>query len=414
MSAVAASAPIAARAVEPEGYAIGGRAPRFAARPTKFDELIEIVRACAADGLGIVPWGGGVSLPHDPPIENYDLALDLTGLRRVVEYEPEDLTLTVECGMTLAALRERLAGCGQELPLEGAHAERATVGGVLAANASGPRRRHLGGSRDRILGARFLLGDGTLARTGGKVVKNVAGYGIHRLLVGSRGGLAILVDASFKLLPAPESRVAMIYAADRAWLERPEWTAIARWEPAVCTVVSSARAREAGLAAAAADRYWVALGFEDDAARVNEVYLDAVQRLGVPPAELRDSEAEGLWQMLADLEGLDAPSMTFASPEISPRAALVASALGALDFVFHAPAGRLHLFPGAEPPGGPDTPRRWAASLAESGFARIASRGVEWPSRLPTPTSALRSRIRSALDPGDRFPLGRNWQQGTG
>src|SRR6185503_9728164 len=101
-------------------------------------------------------------------------------------------------------LRAALAARGQELPLEGAREERATLGGVLAANAVGPRRRFFGSPRDRILGACYALGDGTLARAGGKVVKNVAGYGIHRLLCGSRGGLAVLLEASLKLLPAPE------------------------------------------------------------------------------------------------------------------------------------------------------------------------------------------------------------------
>ncbi len=410
----AVAQPIAGCAVDPGGYLIGGLAPRFATRPTKFDELIEIVRACANDDLGIVPWGGGVSLPQEAPIERYDLALDLTRLRRVVEYEPEDLTLTVECGITIAALRARLADCGQELPLEAAHADRATVGGVLAANASGPRRRQIGGPRDRILGARFLLGDGTLARTGGKVVKNVAGYGIHRMLVGSRGGLAILVDASFKLLPAPAARVAMIYAADRAWLERPAWAEVARWEPAVCTVVSANVALEASLPGATSGNFWVVLGFEDDAPRVNELYLDAVQRLGLPGVELREADAEGLWQNLADLEVRGAATLTFASADLVPGAALLAQAAGVTDFVLHTPAGRLHVFPGPDQSSETASVPGWVAALSEAGFALIGSRGVELGARAQSATAGLRSRIRTALDPAERFPLGRNWQRGTG
>src|SRR6185436_14571135 len=108
-------------------------------------------------------------------------------------------------------------------------------------------RQRLGSPRDRILGARFALGDGTLARTGGKVVKNVAGYGIHRLLCGSRGGLAIIVDASLKLLPAPAERLAMIYALPWEYVRDAErWRAISRLEPSALSVASPDIARGAG------------------------------------------------------------------------------------------------------------------------------------------------------------------------
>jgi hypothetical protein len=189
-----------ALAVDPARYAIAGRVPSAALRPASADEVVEAVRACAAERRTIVPWGGGVSLVRGAALERYDVALDLTGLDRIVEYDPEDFTLTAECGAPIASLRSALGARRQELPLEGAHAERATLGGVLAANTSGPRRLRFGAPRDRILGARFVLGDGTLARSGGKVVKNVAGYAIHRLLCGSRGGLAILL-ASLKVAP---------------------------------------------------------------------------------------------------------------------------------------------------------------------------------------------------------------------
>src|SRR4029077_6878950 len=136
----------------------------------------------------------------------------------------EDLTITAECGITIAALGAALTARGQELPLECADATRATLGGLLAANASGARRLRFGSPRDRILGARFALGDGTLARTGGKVVKNVAGDALHRMACGSRGGLAVFIEASFKLTPAPAKRVALIYDVTREQLvDRSRW-----------------------------------------------------------------------------------------------------------------------------------------------------------------------------------------------
>src|SRR5262249_58694351 len=121
----------------------------------------------------------------------------------VVEYDAEDLTRTVECGAVLAGVRETLAARGQVLPLEGAGADRATVGGVLAANASGARRRAWGAPRDRILGARFVTGDGTAARTGGRVVKEGAGDALHRPLCRPRRAPAGPVTAKRPPGPAP-------------------------------------------------------------------------------------------------------------------------------------------------------------------------------------------------------------------
>jgi FAD/FMN-containing dehydrogenase len=341
-----------------------------------------------------------VSVAHETPPERYDVALDLTGLDRLVEHEPGDLTLTVECGVTLASLRARLAEHGQEFPLEGARAERATVGGVLAANASGARRKQLGGARDRILGARFILGDGTLVRTGGKVVKNVAGYGIHRYLIGARGGLAILVDASFKLLPAPSARIAMIYIVDQEWIERAEWFAIARWEPAACTVVTPGLASGGGLPGALPPAFHLTLGFEDDAPRVEELRRHAIQRLGRPALELRDGEAQALWQQLADLEEVRPARLTFTSAHTTPDVSRVALPV-VREFMLHAPCGRLHLFPETAPAAAD------LDSLDAAGFALIGGRGLgAGAARGPAVAiSRLRERIRAALDPEGRFSL---------
>ena len=130
----------AARALDPARYAIGGVTPRVAVRPASRAEAAEALHAAARAGLGVVPWGGGVALPFEEAPARYEVALDLTALDSVVEYEPADLTITAECGATIAALRATLAAHGQEVPLEAAHAARATLGGVLAANASGQGR----------------------------------------------------------------------------------------------------------------------------------------------------------------------------------------------------------------------------------------------------------------------------------
>jgi FAD/FMN-containing dehydrogenase len=130
---------------------------------------------------------------------------DLRALDRVREYTPEDMTVTVEAGLTLEALQQRLAERGQWLPIDPPHADRLSIGALLATNASGPRRHGYGTIREHLIGLRVALADGRLIKAGGKVVKNVAGYDLCKLFVGSFGSLGVIVEATFKVQPLPES-----------------------------------------------------------------------------------------------------------------------------------------------------------------------------------------------------------------
>jgi len=399
----------AARACDPAGYAMSGRPPRFAIKPATREELTETLRAAARDGLGVVPWGGGVALGRERAPERFDVALDTRGLARVVEYEPDDLTLTAECGATIQSLRELLAAKGQELPIEAAEAWGATLGGALAANASGARRAALGAPRDRILGARFVTGDGVLARSGGKVVKNVAGYGIHRLLCGSRGALAVIAEATLKLQPAPPSRVALVHACEPAALADPaRWERFARMRPAVLTWIGeSIAAKDPVLGAGGAGA--VVLGLEGEAADVERDAEHAREALGAPRIRLSDASAATLWPRLADLEELPGARLSFTSPHLTPAAAAALPRESLARSVFHAACGRLHVFAGAA-----DT-TRLARDLAACGFELIAARDVRIEPAIP-PQQAVRSMraaIRSALDPRSRFAFGEAWEAGT-
>jgi len=409
----AASAPL-----DPARYAIAGVAPLSVWRPASAEEAAEVLRGAARDRLAVVPWGGGVSLARGSGPPRYDAALDLTALDRVVEYRPEDLTLTAECGVTLATLRAALAAQRQELPLEAARAERATLGGVLAANASGPRRLRFGAPRDRLLGARFALGDGTLARSGGRVVKNVAGYAVHRLLCGSRGGLAVLLEASLKLAPAPARRTALIFGVDaRALGDAARWAALPRLEPALLTVVGEALAAALPVASPT-DSFTVIVGLEHDGARVAEQTAAITRALGEPDARLEDDSAAALWQALADLEDRDGARLTFTGAANTPDA--LAPLLGrpevAAASLFHAAAGRLHVFP----PGG--AARRLLEPLADAGFSLIeaVADGADpaWNATLEPlipPQAAvldLRARLRLAFDPAGVMAYGPRWERG--
>jgi FAD/FMN-containing dehydrogenase len=130
---------------------------------------------------------------------------DLSRLNRILEHTPEDMTVTVEAGVTLAALQQALAHRGQWLPLDAPNPGRLTIAALLDTDASGPRRYGCGVIRDHLIGLRVALADGRLIRSGGKVVKNVAGYDLMKLFIGARGTLGVIVEATFKLQPLPEA-----------------------------------------------------------------------------------------------------------------------------------------------------------------------------------------------------------------
>lgn len=131
--------------------------------------------------------------------------IDLSRLNRVLDYTPEDMTVTVEAGIRVGELQRELRQRGQWLPIDPAHADSLTVADLIGRNLSGPRRLGFGTVRDHLIGVRVALADGRLVRSGGKVVKNVAGFDVMKLFVGAEGSLGVIVEATFKLLPVPET-----------------------------------------------------------------------------------------------------------------------------------------------------------------------------------------------------------------
>jgi glycolate oxidase FAD binding subunit len=212
---LAAACP-AARPAEP-GDAIAGVMPRFAASPASVAEASALLAAAAAQDLAVVPRGGGSKLGWGAPPRRCDLMVDTTALDRVVEHAAGDLVARVQAGVSVARLHEVLAGAGQQLALDpppaapsGADGAApgwlgATVGGTLATGAAGPRRLRYGTPRDLVIGITVVRADGTVAKSGGKVVKNVAGYDLGRLFTGSFGTLGLIVEAVFRLHPLPAS-----------------------------------------------------------------------------------------------------------------------------------------------------------------------------------------------------------------
>jgi glycolate oxidase FAD binding subunit len=193
-------------AEELPAFAVDGLTPQAAVAPSTYEQVADVIRYAHAERLAVIPWGGGSHMHIGNIPSRYDIALSLSRLDQIVEHEPADLTATCQAGITLAALQRRLRRDGQRVPLDPASAEGATIGGALAVNISGPSRHAYGALRDFTIGLRVVTGDGRLTRAGGRVVKNVAGYDLCKLYVGSLGTLGIIVEATFKLAPLPRAR----------------------------------------------------------------------------------------------------------------------------------------------------------------------------------------------------------------
>jgi glycolate oxidase FAD binding subunit len=187
-------------ATQPE---IDGVPPAAHAMPSTPEELAQALRDADAAGQAVVPVGGATQLSLGMPPRRVDVALHTAGLNRIVEYEPADLTVTVEAGMRFKDLQAALGEQGQFLALDPAVEADATIGGIIATNASGPLRLSYGSARDLVIGTRVANADGSLTRAGGRVVKNVAGYDLNKLHIGALGTLGVIVELSFKLAPIP-------------------------------------------------------------------------------------------------------------------------------------------------------------------------------------------------------------------
>jgi glycolate oxidase FAD binding subunit len=182
--------------------------------PTTPAELAEALRSAAARGRTIALAGNSSKRRMAGPIEPADTAIATYALRRVIEYEPRDLTISVEAGLPWSDLTRILAVNRQMIPLDPPFGDHATVGGVMACNSSGPRRLLYGTARDLVIGMRFATLEGKLVQSGGMVVKNVAGLDMAKLMIGSFGTLAAMAVVNFKLQPAPETERSFLLPFD--------------------------------------------------------------------------------------------------------------------------------------------------------------------------------------------------------
>jgi len=201
---------------EQRRLSVDGLLPSTVMRPDDADDAAGGLHACDLAPAAVVVWGGGTQMPLGAPPRRYEVAFSTERMTRLIEYEPADLTCRVEAGMRLRDLQAALRAQGQRLPLDPPHPERATVGGMVAANTNGLSRGRYGTVRDWVIGIAVAYPSGKVARAGGKVVKNVAGYDLMKLHIGALGTLGVVVEVNFKVQARPEKDATLLGHFDAA------------------------------------------------------------------------------------------------------------------------------------------------------------------------------------------------------
>jgi glycolate oxidase FAD binding subunit len=187
-----------------EEDAVDGITPSFVVEPGSIEETSELMKLANEEGLTAAPRGGGTKMSLGNPPRDLDLIVSTVRMNEIIEHVPGDQVVRVQAGLKLQDLQEQLAKANQLLGIDSPE-KGSTIGGIVAANSSGPRRYRYGTVRDLIIGITVILPDGTVAKAGGKVVKNVAGYDLSKLLTGSLGTLGIIATCNFRLHPLPEA-----------------------------------------------------------------------------------------------------------------------------------------------------------------------------------------------------------------
>ncbi len=405
--------------MEPASVTIEGLGPLPVHRPASVAEAGEVVRQARTEGRAIYPLGGRTQLHVGRAPVRPGVGLDLTGLTNVIDYPARDMTITVQAGLRVAELERILAGENQRLPIDVPHADRATIGGILALNTSGPRRYGHGTLRDYLIGVSVLDDVGNETKAGGRVVKNVAGYDLCKLHIGALGTLGIITQATFKLRPRPAIVAGTVSG------ERLEAVLLAlhtsRTRPVVVEILNG-RARQS-LGQALPEGEWVVVaGLEESANGVawqTTQLLAELDQAGATHVQVvAGTASDPLWAELAG--GSDTPAAVTLKANLLPSA--VADFCRTLNrrpegwaVQAHAGSGIVWAF-AAESIGteGVEATLRELLPLARqaSGNVVLPRCPVAWKARLPIwgerrGDVVVMRKIKLALDPVGLFNPGR-------
>ena len=412
-----------------ESLSIDDFGPLPVRTPATVVELTEIVHSAAATDQGLYPVGGRTALDLGMPPLKPGIAVDTRQLSTVIDYPARDLTVTVQAGITIADLQRTLAAEGQHLPVDVPDPDRATLGGALASNQSGPRRLGYGTLRDYVLGIRFITDSGDEVKAGGQVVKNVAGYDLMKLQIGALGTLGILTQVTLKVTPKPEDRALIAFglgaSAVGPTLDRLHASAS---RPVILELLNAAAAKAVGTISGAklpdADPFVLVVGFEEKAATVSWQIATLKDELKTAPIrgllELRGPDSDSLASALIGLPNRTESRFTVKATVLPSHLAAFASTAAANhpDLILHAHAANGIAYAHLDSP--ELTAERASALLASLTPATADANGrltvrrcpAAWKKVLPVwgqphADRATMRAVKLALDPKNLFNPGR-------
>lgn len=295
-----------------ESFAVDGQTPDCVVYPASAEEVAETLKWAAGHDLAVIACGGATKLGIGNPPRKYDIALCTRNLTKVRYYEPSDLTAGVGAGVALADLQTLLKPDGLWLPLDASGGGKATLGGIVATNASGPLRHFYGAPRDMVVGMQIATAAGKLVRTGGRVVKNVAGYDLGKLMIGSCGTLGIVTEVNLKLFPLPAERQTFVLPAGtlgvardlrRSILGSPiDLLRMALLDAEAAAIVHPGSPADV---AACGPEIWLEVGGPQSVVDRTREELEAAGRAVGVKVQTYDREGtEGIWQAISDFRNL--------------------------------------------------------------------------------------------------------------
>lgn len=319
--------------------AVDGKVPKYIVYPPSGEQVAAVLHYAAERDLAVIPCRNATKLNTGNAPQRYDVAVSLKEMNQVWHYEPDDLTISVEPGMKFGDFEHFVGRHRLWLPLDPRGGSKASLGGILATNSAGPLRLHYGAPRDIVLGMKIATTEGKIIKTGGRVVKNVAGYDLGKLLVGSYGTLGVIVEASLKLFPLPSERVTFSMRTGTLGIARDLHSNILHspldplrmllLDPRAATLVRAGTPQTTEMRE---HELWLEAGGSKRVIERCERDLEGMSRgAGVPITRLDAGDADLLWARISDLQ----PWLA----ELHPQVVILKATLpisGAEEFLSHA------------------------------------------------------------------------------
>lgn len=397
-------------------FSVDAIVPSILCLPSNPDQLSAALRILSEARAAVIPWGGGTSMVMGNIPRRLDVVIGLERMGGLVEHDDVNLTATVQAGMKLTALQGLLARANQFLALDPPRPSQATIGGMVAANANGPRRMMYGGVRDQVVGMKMILGSGVSIKAGGKVVKNVAGYDMCKLFIGSLGTLGIITEITFRMAPIPEyAATALATGALTPCLKLAHELLKSTLLPAAMTILNTKALETAGLTTGmGAVAVWTE-GFEENVSRHLRDIRTMAEAIGLRVEVLRDDPHRRLWEKIRDFGTGDAIVLYRVTVPLSA----VAKVLTTIESWTFSPATLAHCGSGtvwvgmtADPSGVQWFSKLTSLAQEHGGHAVMAAatpalkKGVDvWGP--PPPSLDIMREIKHRFDPHDLLNPGR-------